>query len=34
VVKAGSRVGYVECEVKDEAGRLAAKAASTCLKLT
>src|SRR3954453_3716891 len=33
VVKAGSRVGYVECEVKDEQGRLVAKAASTCLKL-
>src|ERR1700733_4414731 len=33
VVKAGSTVGYVECEVKDEEGRLVAKAASTCLKL-
>jgi uncharacterized protein (TIGR00369 family) len=33
VVKAGSTVGYVECEVKDEAGRLVAKASSTCLKL-
>jgi uncharacterized protein (TIGR00369 family) len=33
VVKAGSTVSYVECEVKDEQGRLMAKAASTCLKL-
>jgi uncharacterized protein (TIGR00369 family) len=33
VVKAGSTVGYVECEVQDEQGRLVAKAASTCLKL-
>jgi uncharacterized protein (TIGR00369 family) len=33
VVKAGSTVGYVECDVKDEAGRLVARAASTCLKL-
>src|SRR5436190_214956 len=33
VVKAGSMMGYVECEVTDEAGRLVAKAASTCLKL-
>src|SRR5205807_8271179 len=29
VVKAGGTLGYVECEVKDEAGRLVAKAAST-----
>ena len=33
VVKAGSTLGYVECEVTDEAGRLVAKAASTCMKL-
>jgi uncharacterized protein (TIGR00369 family) len=33
VVKAGSTLGYIECEVKDEQGRLVAKAASTCLKL-
>ena len=33
VVKAGSSVGYVECEVKDDQGRLVAKAASTCMKL-
>jgi uncharacterized protein (TIGR00369 family) len=34
VVKAGATIGYLECEVKDEQGRLVAKAASTCLKLT
>jgi uncharacterized protein (TIGR00369 family) len=34
VVKAGSTLGYVECEVKDDQGRLVAKAASTCMKLT
>ena len=33
VVKAGSTLGYVECEVTDEQGRLVAKAASTCIKL-
>ena len=33
VVKAGSALGYVECEVKDADGRLVAKAASTCMKL-
>lgn len=33
VVKSGSTLGYVECEVKDEQGRLVAKAASTCMKL-
>ena len=33
VVKAGSALGYVECEVTDEQGRLVAKAASTCMKL-
>lgn len=33
VVKAGATLGYVECEVKDEQGRLVAKSASTCLKL-
>ena len=33
VVKAGSTLGYVECEVKDDQGRLVAKAASTCMKL-
>jgi uncharacterized protein (TIGR00369 family) len=33
VVKAGSTLGYVECEVKDQGGQLVAKAASTCMKL-
>ena len=33
VVKAGSTLGYIECEVKDDQGRLVAKAASTCMKL-
>src|SRR3954467_9543051 len=33
VVKAGSTLGYVECEVKDEQGRLVAKASSTCMRL-
>ena len=33
VVKAGSTLGYVECEVKDEQGRLVARASSTCLRL-
>ena len=33
VIRAGSTLGYVECDVKDQAGKLVAKAASTCLKL-
>ena len=33
VVKAGNTVGYGECDVKDQSGRLVARAASTCLKL-
>src|SRR5215831_7274185 len=33
VVKAGSTLGYVECDVKDQAGRLVARAASTCMRL-
>ena len=33
VVKAGATLGFVECEVKDEQGRLVAKAASTCIKI-
>jgi uncharacterized protein (TIGR00369 family) len=33
VVKAGSTLGYVECEVKDQTGKIVAKAASTCMKL-
>src|SRR5579872_4450018 len=33
VVKAGSAVGYVECDVKDQNGKLVARAASSCMKL-
>ncbi len=33
VVRRGSSVGYVECEVTDDSGRLVAKAASTCMVL-
>jgi uncharacterized protein (TIGR00369 family) len=33
VIRAGKTVGYVECEVKDQDGKLVAKASSTCLKL-
>ena len=33
VVKTGSTLGYVESDVKDQAGKLVAKAASTCMKL-
>ena len=33
VVKAGSTVGYVECDVQDQTGRLVARAASTCIEL-
>ena len=33
VVKTGSTLGYIECEIKDEAGKLVAKVASTCMKL-
>jgi len=33
VVRRGRSLGYVECEVTDECGRLVAKAASTCLAL-
>jgi acyl-coenzyme A thioesterase PaaI-like protein len=32
-VKAGSTLGYVECDVRDQAGRLIARAASTCMRL-
>jgi uncharacterized protein (TIGR00369 family) len=34
VVKAGSTLGYVECDVKDQTGKLVARAASTCMKLS
>jgi uncharacterized protein (TIGR00369 family) len=33
VVRRGRNVGYVECEITDEHGKLVAKAASTCLAL-
>jgi uncharacterized protein (TIGR00369 family) len=33
VVKAGSTLGYVECDVTDARGKLVARAASTCMKL-
>jgi uncharacterized protein (TIGR00369 family) len=33
VVRRGSTIGYVECEVTDEQGHLVAKAASTCMVL-
>jgi uncharacterized protein (TIGR00369 family) len=33
VLMEGSTVGYVECEVKDQTGKLVAKVASTCIKL-
>ena len=33
VVRAGSTLGYVECDVKDQTGKLVARAASTCVKL-
>jgi uncharacterized protein (TIGR00369 family) len=33
VVRRGNTLGYIECEVLDERGRLVAKAASTCLIL-
>src|SRR5438105_15007198 len=33
VVKAGTTLGYVECDVKDETGKLVARASSTCMKL-
>lgn len=33
VVKAGSTLGYIECDVTDQNGKLVAKASSTCIKL-
>lgn len=33
VVKAGSMLGYIECDVKDDKDRLVAKSSSTCIKL-
>jgi uncharacterized protein (TIGR00369 family) len=34
VVRRGSRVGYVECEITDENARMVAKASSTCMVLS
>jgi uncharacterized protein (TIGR00369 family) len=33
VVRRGSTIGYIECEIMEEGGRLVAKAASTCMAL-
>jgi uncharacterized protein (TIGR00369 family) len=33
VVRRGTTIGYIECEITDEGGRLAAKASSTCMTL-
>src|ERR1700752_893932 len=33
VVRRGSTIGYVECEITDEGGQLVAKGASTCMAL-
>ena len=33
VVKAGSTLGYVECDIKDQSSQLVARASSTCMKL-
>src|ERR1700677_3480833 len=33
VLRAGANLGYVECDGKDDEGRLMARAASTCMKL-
>jgi uncharacterized protein (TIGR00369 family) len=33
VLKAGITLGYVECDVKDQTGKLVARAGSTCMKL-
>src|SRR3954451_14471535 len=33
VVKAGGALGYVECAVTDQDGKLVARASSTCMKL-
>jgi uncharacterized protein (TIGR00369 family) len=33
VLKTGATLGYVECDVKDQDGRLVARAASTCMRL-
>ena len=33
VIRRGTTVGYIECEITDEGGRLVAKASSTCMVL-
>jgi len=33
VVRRGSKIGYLECEITDESDRLVAKSASTCMVL-
>lgn len=33
VVKAGRSLGYVECDVTDDTGKLVARVSSTCMKL-
>jgi uncharacterized protein (TIGR00369 family) len=33
VVKAGATVGYIECDLTDQSGKLVARVASTCMKL-
>src|SRR5215468_11158287 len=33
VIRAGSNLGYVECDVRDGEGKFVARAASTCMKL-
>ncbi len=33
VIRRGSKIGYIECEITDEAGRLVAKSSSTCMVL-
>jgi uncharacterized protein (TIGR00369 family) len=33
VVRCGKTVGYIECDITDEQGRLVAKASSTCMVL-
>src|SRR5438128_12026239 len=34
VVRRGTTIGYIECEITDEGGRLVAKASSTCMALS
>ena len=33
VIKSGTTLGYVECDVTDDSGKLLARASSTCMKL-